>query len=368
MTFQTRLRGIATAVLAISVATMACGHEPSEEVESQAAVSVRTVLATVGSIRGTVRATAIVSPAPGAELVVVAPEAARIAAIPKAVGDPVRRGELLVRFEIPTATAEVQRQRADVARAEATLANARSVRTRAGELFDRGVGARREVEDATRDVADAEAALQQARASSAAADAVSARATVRAAFDGIVSARLHNPGDLVEPSAGDPVLRVIDPHRLEVVASVPLADASRIVLGASARLGAAPLPSPSAALKVISRVAAVDSGSGTIPVRLAFTGAPVFPSGTPLDIDIDAEQHSNAVLVPSTAIVRDGEETAVFVASGTRAQRRVVRTGLTDATQVELLSGIAAGDRVIVDGQAGLPDGAAITIAGEGAR
>ena len=41
------------------------------------------------------------------------------------------------------------------------------------------------------------------------------RATVRATFDGVVAKRMHNPGDLVEATSGDPVLRIIDPRRLE---------------------------------------------------------------------------------------------------------------------------------------------------------
>ncbi len=92
------------------------------------------------------------------------------------------------------------------------------------DLFDRGVAARKEVEDADRAVADAQAALAQAEAARAAANLVAARSVVRATFDGVVAKRYHNPGDLVEPVSADPVLRVIDPRRLEVVASVPLAD------------------------------------------------------------------------------------------------------------------------------------------------
>ena len=50
----------------------------------------------------------------------------------------------------------------------------------------------------------------------------------------------------------------------------------------------------------------------------------------PVEVDIDAEQHTNVVLVPAVAIVRDGEDTAVFVAAEQKAQRREVRIGLTN--------------------------------------
>ena len=59
---------------------------------------------------------------------------------------------------------------------------------------------------------------------------------------------------------------------------------------------------------------------------------------------------------PPPRIVREGEETAVFVASGGKAQRRPgADRRSTDGEHVEIVSGVKAGEPVIVDGQAGLP-------------
>jgi RND family efflux transporter MFP subunit len=343
------------------MATTACSKQAAEEVDTETVVPVKEVPAATGTIRGVVHATGLVTPAPGAELVVIAPEAGRIAEMPHGEGDRVQQGDVLVRFEIPTAAADVQRQAAEVQRAQAALANAKAAQVRAHDLFDRGVAARKDVEDTDRAVADAEAAVAQAQASLAAATTTAGRSVVRAAFNGIVSKRYHNPGDLVEAAAGDPVLRLIDPSRLEVTASLPLADAPRVIIGAAARLTGRPAGSPDLALKVISRPAAVDAGTATVPVRLAFAGPTNYPSGTPVQLDIEAEQHANVVLIPAPALVREGEETAVFVAKGEKAERRVVVIGLTDGMDVEIVSGVKEGEMVIVDGQAGLPDGAKIT-------
>jgi RND family efflux transporter MFP subunit len=351
---------LTTVTCGVLTAAAACHGQTAEEVDSTSAVAVKTVAATRGAIRGAVHATGIVNPAAGAELVIVAPGSARIAAMPHAAGDRVRQGDLLVRFEMPAAAADVQKQQAELARAEAALENANAAQSRARELFDRGVAARKDVEDANRALADAAAAVAEARASLAAAQTVAARADVRATFNGIVAKRYHNPGDLVEPAASDPVLRVIDPDRLEVVASVPLADASRVEVGARARLVSAPTNTPAVELKVLSRPAAVDSGTATVPVRLAVSGPVAIPVGAPAQVDIEAEQHRDVVLVPGAAVVREGEETAVFVASEGKAHRRPVRVGLADGTSVEIVSGITAGERVIIDGQAGLPDNAAV--------
>jgi RND family efflux transporter MFP subunit len=333
-------------------------------------VPVTTAAATTGSITATINVTGIVTPAPGAELIVVAPEAARIVAIPKAEGDTVRRGDVLVRFEIPSATAEASKQRAEITRAEARLTNAKAAQARAQDLFGRGVAARKEVEDATKEVADAEADLAGAQAAATAAETVAARSTVRATFDGIVSKRSHNPGDLVEASASDAVLRVVDPRRLEVAASVPVGDAGRVRVGAPAHLaGGNGGPTPS--LRVASHPTAVEQGTATVPVRLAFSTPPNYAVGTPVQVAIDAETHMGVVLVPAVAIVHEGDERAVFVLMGDpgssrTAQRRDVMTGLETADQVEIVSGVRAGEMVLTSGQNGLPDGAKVTLAKPG--
>jgi multidrug efflux pump subunit AcrA (membrane-fusion protein) len=156
------------------------------------------------------------------------------------------------------------------------------------------------------------------------------------------------------------VLRLVDPRRLEVAAAVSIGDVGRIMVGAAARLAGG----SGAALKVVSRPAAVEQGTASVPVRLAFASpANPLPVGTPVQVEIAAEEHAGVVLVPSAAIVREGEETFVFVANGDKAERRPVMLGLTDEAHAEVTAGIKAGEPVIVDGQAGLPDDATIMVA-----
>ncbi len=356
-------RSMMTVAVSAALCASACSRSAPEEVESEAVVPVRTAAAEMGSIRGVVHATGLVTPAPGAELIVIAPEAARIAEIHLGEGERVKRGDVLVRFEIPGAAADVDRQAAEVKRAQATLANATATLTRAQDLFKRGVSARKDVEDAERQLADAQAGVAQAEAALTAAQTVATRSVVHATFDGLVAKRYHTPGDVVEASASDPVLRIIDPQHLEVVASVPLTDVTRVVLGARGRLTGRLAGDSEVALTVVSRPAAVDPGTATIPVRLGFVRPTNLPAGAPVQVDIDAEKHDAVVVVPDAAIVREGDETAVFVVSDGKAARHEVRIGLSDGTQAEILSGVSAGDQVIVEGQTGLPDGAAVTTA-----
>ena len=351
-----------SAILATAIGTVACTKQSAEETESEAPVPVKVEEARIGSVRAVLHATGVVNPAPDGELIVIAPEAGRVLEITRAEGERVTKGDVLVRFEIPALAADVQRQTAEVQRAQAALATAKANQTRQRDLFDRGIAARKDVEEADRVVADSEAAVGQAEASRAAAVTAAARATVRATFNGVIAKRFHNPGDVVEAAASDPVLRVIDPRRLEVVASVPLSESSRVTLGAGGWMKAVVTGAPDLALKVITRPAQVEPGTAAIPVRLAFVAPTTLAAGTPVQVDIDAERHANVVLVPSTAIAREGEETAVFIVMGDTAHRRPVQIGLDDGTDAEIVSGVKAGEMVIVQGQAGLPDGAKITM------
>jgi RND family efflux transporter MFP subunit len=352
-----------TIVLALAMVAVSCGREGGEEVETQSVVPVRVAVASIGDVRALIRATGIVMPAPGADFIVTPPEAARIVEMPKAEGDRVRRGDLLVHFEIPSLGAEAATKTADVERADARLQNARAAQVRARDLFERGVGARKEMEDADRELAEAQAALKEAQAGRAASAALTGRTIVRAPFDGVVARRTKNPGDLVDPSASEPLLRLVDANRLEVQASIPVADVPRIEPGAPARASVSSGVPPER-LKVISRPAAVEPGTAAAPVRLAFLTPTKLAVGTPVQVSIDAEAHPHVVLVPASAVVREGDDAAVFVVgSDNKAHRKAVTLGITNGEQAEVISGVKSGERVIVNGQNGLPDGAPVTVA-----
>jgi multidrug efflux pump subunit AcrA (membrane-fusion protein) len=80
-------------------------------------------------------------------------------------------------------------------------------------------------------------------------------------------------------------------------------------------------------------------------------------------VEIFGPEHAGVVIVPPAAIVRDGEDTIVMtVGPDSKAHRDKVEVGLVTPDAVEIVKGIKAGDRVIVRGHNGLPDGASVTI------
>ncbi len=273
-----------------------------------------------------------------------------------------RRGELLVRFEIPSLDADAAARRSDLARGQAQLATARQNAARLSGLFQRGIAARKEVEDAQRDLVQAEATVTEARSATAAAGRLAGREVVRAPFDGVVIGRSHQVGDIVDPSGPEPLLRVIDPSRLQVEAAVPTGDLGRVAVGSPARVRGAAFPDEAA--RVVARPAAVDPATGTALALLAFDSPTRRPAGLAVEVEIYGEEHPAAVLVPAEALVQEGPESFVFtVDAQKKAHRRKVEVGVTAEGQAEILSGVTAGEPVVVRGQTALPDGALVETA-----
>lgn len=365
--------GFLVLALGVAMCGAACGREPPRAEpagDAEVAVPVAAEAARRGNLRAVIRTTGVVTPAAGSEFIATAPEPARILDVPNVEGDRVARGDLLVRVDLPLARVDAARQRAEIASAQARFENARFARARLRDLVERGIISRREMEDADRDVADAQAEVARAEAALAAADAAVARAIIRAPFAGVIAQRLHNPGDLVQGIATDPILRLVDPDRLEITAPVPAADAPRVLPGAAARVTSLPGTAP---LRLIvasrpwapepgqRRPAATGSGGDAL-VRLTFVEPSTIAVDTRVDIEIDGEEHVAAVLVPADALVRQGPEIVVLVAVGSTAERRVVTTGLADGDRVEITPGVNVGELVITRGNAGLADGAAISV------
>lgn len=350
------------ALVMVAGVVAGCGKPADEQVETTTAVPVSVEAAKVETLVANLSVSGTIVPAPGADWVITAPAQGTIAELPKSEGQSVRQGDLLVRFDIPSLAADVAARKADVDQARGKVTTTEAAVTRLSGLVKEGIAAQRELQDATQAHVEAEAALQQASSASTAANALAERATVRARFDGVVSKRWHNPGDLVDGAQSDPILRVVDPAHLQAVAAVPLADLARVAVGQPATV-TGPAGGQGDPATVFSKPAQVEAGSATADVRLTFHGVTHLPVGAAVKVDITAEQKPNVLTVAAAAVVRDGADTFVMVAGADgKAHKHPVKTGLVSAERVEILSGLAAGDQAIVRGQDGLPDHAAIQV------
>ena len=274
--------------------------------------------------------------------------AGRIVELRFDVGDFVKKGEVIARFDERAATQALAASEAQVRQAEAALRNARAEFERSKQLV-----AQKFLSQAALDRAEAEYKAAQARVTALLAGAGQAQtersfATIVAPYSGLVSARHVELGEMATP--GKPLMTGFDPGTLRVTATVPQAQVAAIQAGAKARVEV-----PSSAKWVeatqLTVIPSADPRTHTTQVRL----------GLPADVrgiypGIYARAHfvtgrAAALLVPRAAVLQRSELTAVYVIPESGApQLRQIRLGTAgDERAVEVLAGLRAGERVAID-------------------
>jgi len=213
--------------------------------------------------------------------------------------------------------------------------------------------------------ARARSALDAARADLAAAERLLADTDVRAPFTGITE-RVHvHEGDYLK--AGAPVATLADFSKARVKAGVTAREA--VLLQGAERadvtldaLGAVPI---SGRISSLARVADGATGTYTLEIWLEELSGDISHSlrdGMLAMVYLPYADASAALTVPSTAVLRRDGAMHVFVVDADRARLTPVRTGQTNGPSIEVLLGLAEGDRVVIDGQFALRDGAPVRI------
>ena len=168
---------------------------------------------------------------------------------------------------------------------------------------------------------------------------------VRAPFDGIVIARPAEPGAMAAP--GVPLLTLEDPSRFRLEATVDESKIGAVRFGESVPVVIDALGDQSIAGKVTQIVPAADPGSRTFTVKIDLTTNPQMRTGLFGRARFARGQHE-AISVPKTAVRNRGQLQAVYVVGSDQLVRlRYVTLGQASAQQVEVLSGLQNGDRIV---------------------
>ncbi len=259
------------------------------------------------------------------------------------VGSSVRRGQVLVRLEGSGVESAV-------ARAEAQTVVARRTYERLANLERDGAATKQELDHAEAALRTAEAMLEEAVASRD-------YFVLRAPFDGTVSARLADPGDLAVP--GRPVMVITGSQGVKVEADLPAALADAVSEGD--RL-AVLSPDTGTRWDVTVRrvVPVIDLASQRFRVEATFDDADApLTAGTFVRLEVPVEAESS-VWVPSDAIVRRGQLTGVFVVADSVLRLRWIRPGRRTGNAVEVLAGLPTSSSVVRSPAPGLLDGASV--------
>jgi len=273
-------------------------------------------------------------------------------------GDRVKAGQLLLRIDARAA------EQASAA-SEAQVRAARAAQEVATKEYERQqqLHAERFISAAALDRARAEyqAALAQAQAQAAQAGAARTQSgfyVVHAPYAGVVSEVAVTLGDMALP--GRALVTLYDPAALRVTAPVPQSVAARLQGSAAAavrvELPALPAAQQAQTPRRVEVLPAADAATHTQTVRAELV--PGLAGALPgqfarLWLPAAAGERNGGIWVPAAALVRRAEMTGVYVldAQG-RALLRQVRVGRRQGDEVELLSGVAAGERVATDPQA----------------
>jgi len=281
------------------------------------------------------------------ESVVLRPEVAgRIQTIDFKEGQPVERGQVLIRLDDSVSRAEFDQARANLALAQTHY-------RRAVELQGRGF-----VSQQARDEAGSNLKVQQA--ATALAQARLDKMTIRAPFAGIVGLRSVSVGDYVDQGQDLAPLEAIDP--LKVDFRVPEMYFNKIQVGQRLTIRLDALPGTERQGQVYAVSPLVDAGGRSILLRATVPNPdsrlrPGMFARVQLMFGAD-----DVLVVPEAALAPSGQAQYVFTVRDGHAYRTEVTLGERRDGQVEILTGVAAGEQVVVAGFQRLTDGAPIQV------
>lgn len=273
-------------------------------------------------------------------------------------GDRVEAGSILLRVDARIADRQAAANEARLASARADLAAATRDVERQRRLHRENFISAAAIEQAEAGFAAARARVDALVAETTAAQVQSGLHVLRAPFTGVVSDVPVSAGDMAMP--GRALLDLYDPAALRVAVMVPQSVAARLdeALALHVELPGASTASMAVAPADVQPQPVVDAATHTARLRIALPAvdtAAVAPGmfarlRIVLPADRDVPGLATPVSVPAGAIVRRAELTGLYVLEGSgRPVLRQVRLGRRAGDRIEILTGLAAGERVFVD-------------------
>ena len=321
----------------------------------------------------------------GAATVEVAPKVdGRLREIPVRLGDPVSEGQVVGRVEddelqqqLSQREASYEVARATVRQREADLALARTTRDRSQSLFARELVARQELDDAEARHQAAQAQLDLARAQFDEAGARLAELRINlentalvSPVDGFIGARYLDPGAYVTSNTA--VVSVVDISLVRLVANIVERDLRAVGGGVTAHIEVDAFPDESFTGRVARVAPVLDPATRTAEIEIEIPN-PDFrlKPGMYARVGLAVGSKDRALVVPREAVVVRTSARGVFVVDdageGRNARFAALVTGLEDDRYVEVVDGVAEGDRVVTTGAAGLQHGDPVRLPGDGA-
>lgn len=304
---------------------------------------------TVDGVVEAVRFTTIATQVPGA-----------IVQLPVKAGDVVKAGQLLLRIDARAAQQEALASRSQVDAATAALTVAEKDLERQKLLFEKNYISQAQWDRASAQFKAASAQAKAQIAQAAAAHTQSGFYAIHAPYDGVVATMPSSLGEMAMP--GKALMSVYDPRELRVMVNVPAARIASLKKDQSMLISFPSLPQTQAVVKASAMkvMPALDPATHTVQVRFDLPASvtkvsPGLFARATLAFESSTTSSASSVatprlFVPRAAVFRRAELSAVYVVNSQgKLILRQVKPGPVNGNEQEILSGVAAGEAVVLD-------------------
>ena len=308
--------------------------------------------------------------------------AGRLQAIYVRLGDRVSMGQRIAKIEdfelqeqVKQAEAAQEVSRATIRQREADLQLALTNAERSRNLFARQLLPKQTLDDTEARYQSAIAQLDLARAQSSQTNArldelqiTLNNTTIVSPVNGFVARRAADPGAFVGQNA--PIADVVDISRVRLVANIVEKDLRQIGVGDEGTVEVDAFPGEEFTGRIARVSPVLDPSTRTAPIEIEIPN-PGFrlKPGMYARVGITTNQKKDTLVVPVSAVIDLGGRRGVFVAQESNtAIFRQIRTGIEEATQIEILEGLAEGDVIVTTGAGSLREGERFVVAEAGGR
>jgi RND family efflux transporter MFP subunit len=287
------------------------------------------------------------------------------------IGSSVTAGQLLAELDTPELDQQLAQARAELETSRANHAIAKSTAERWQQLVERQLVARQTADERVAEADARRTALDAAAANEQRLVKLAAFKRIVAPFDGVITARNVELGQLVDAgNSGVELFRLAGNDGLRITAFVPQALSAQIRPGVTAKLSLPERPGVVVPAEVRRTARAIDPGSRTLRVELDVTArTELILPGAYAELRFDLAADTTALRLPvSTLIFRGGGAMVAVVGSDDRVALRPIRIGRDFGTEFEVLEGLAADDDIVDNPPDSLQDGQAVRRAEKAAR
>jgi RND family efflux transporter MFP subunit len=280
------------------------------------------------------------------------------------IGAHVEEGQLLAEVDTPELDQELERARALQAQAEAALGLAKITAARWAGLLKKGTVSDQENEEKQADLKLKAATAESARAEVRRLEKLQSFARITAPFSGIITCRNVDSGDLIVAASGKELFHLAQSHKLRVFVQVPQAMARNIYPGRAAEMTIPELPGRAFAAKVIRTAGVIANDSRTLLVELHVDNPKdEILAGSFGRVRFVETKMEKALTLPANTVLfrAEGPQIGVVKDDG-KVELQTVKLGRDFGQRIEILTGVNAKDRVIVNPSDSLVSGATVSV------